>query len=236
MFARNFARNFARVFAIAFLGAAFVAAAAERGQTEGINDPYLAPDLKITEWVERFQGESREVFAHRHKIAASLDLKPGQSVADVGAGTGLYVPFLADRVGKSGKVYAVDISRPFLEYIAQKARENGLSQVATVAGNERSIELPVNSVDMIFTSDAYHHFTHYQDMLASMRKALKPGGQLIVVDYDIEAEGLDPYVIEHVGKKKSEFRRQIEENGFKFAQDMTLKEMKTNFIYRFVKQ
>jgi ubiquinone/menaquinone biosynthesis C-methylase UbiE len=231
-----FARNLARALVVGLLGAAIAAAAAERGQTEGINDPYLAPDLKISEWVERFQGESREVYAHRHKIAASLDLKPGQSVADVGAGTGLYVPFLADRVGKSGKVYAVDISRPFLEHIAQKAKENGLAQVTTVLGNERSVELPANSVDMIFTSDAYHHFIHYQDMLASMRKALKPGGQLIVVDYDIEAEGLDPYVVEHVGKKKSEFRRQIEEAGFRFAQDMTLKEMNTNFIYRFVRQ
>lgn len=232
-----FARNLAYTIAFAWLGisAACGAERADRGQTEGINDPYLAPDLKVNEWVERFEGESREVFAHRHRIAAALDLKAGQSVGDVGAGTGLYVPFLAERVGKSGKVYAVDISKPFVEFIGKKAKETGLTQVAAVLGTERSVELPPNSVDMIFTSDAYHHFIHYQDMLASMRKALKPGGQLIVIDYDIEAEGLDPYVVEHVGKKKSEFRRQIEEAGFKFAQDMTLKEMKTNFIYKFVR-
>lgn len=231
-----FAKKLAYAFTIGFLGVLSTASAAERGQTAGINDPYLAPDLKINEWVERFQGESREVFAHRHKIAGSLDLKQGQSVADVGAGTGLYVPFLAERVGTTGTVYAVDISRPFVEYISKKAQEAGLSQVTTVLGTERSIELPANSVDMVFTSDAYHHFVHYQDMLASINKALKPGGQLIVVDYDIEAEGLDPYVVEHVGKKKSEFRRQIEEAGFKFSQDMTLPEMTTNFIYKFVKQ
>jgi len=231
-----FARSLARGFAIGFLGLALAASAQERGQTEGINDPYLSPDLKVAEWVERFEGESREVFAHRHKIAASLDLKPGQSVADVGAGTGLYVPFLAERVGKTGKVYAVDISPPFIEHITRKAKETGLSQVTAVLGTERSVELPANSVDMIFTSDAYHHFTHYQDMLASMRKALKPGGQLIVVDYDVEGEGVSDSMIQHVGQKKGTFRRQIEAGGFTFAQDMTLKEMKTNFIYRFVKQ
>jgi ubiquinone/menaquinone biosynthesis C-methylase UbiE len=219
---------------LGLVGIAIAAAAQERGQTEGINDRYLAPDLKITEWVERFEGESREVFAHRHRITAALDLKPGQAVADVGAGTGLYVPFLAERVGKSGKVYAVDISRPFIEHITRKAKENGLSQVTAVLGTERSIELPANSVDMIFTSDAYHHFVHYQDMLASMRKALKPGGQLIVIDYDIEAPGMEPSIIAHVGRKKGEFRRQIEAGGFRFARDMTLKEMKTSFIYRFV--
>jgi len=230
-----FARSLVHVFAVAFLGVVLAASAADRGQTEGINDPYLAPDLKVSEWVQRFEGESREVFAFRHPIAASLDLKPGQSVADVGAGTGLYVPFLAERVGTTGKVYAVDISRPFIEHIRRKAKDTGLTQVTAVLGTEHSIELPANSVDMIFTSDAYHHFIHYQDMLASMRNALRPGGQLIVIDYDIEAEGLDPSIIEHVGKTKAQFRRQIEAGGFTFAGDMTLEGMKTNFIYRFVR-
>jgi ubiquinone/menaquinone biosynthesis C-methylase UbiE len=222
-------------FAIAVLGVVLAASAQDRGQTAGINDPYLRPDLKVAEWVERFEGESREVFAYRHQIAAALDLKPGQSVADVGAGTGLYVPFLAERVGKAGKVYAVDISPPFIEHITKKAKQAGLPQVTAVLGTERSIELPANSVDMIFTSDAYHHFIHYQDMLASMRKALKPGGQLIVIDYDIEAEGLTPSIVTHVGRKKGEFRQQIEAGGFEFAQDMTLQGMKTNFIYRFTR-
>jgi ubiquinone/menaquinone biosynthesis C-methylase UbiE len=225
-----------KLFAIGMLGVVLVACSQDRGQTQGVNDPYLQPDLEVTEWVERFEGESREVFAHRHQIAASLDLQPGQSVADVGAGTGLYVPFLAERVGKTGKVYAVDISPPFVEHMTKKAKESGLTQVSAVLSTERSIELPANSVDMIFTSDSYHHFIHYQDMLASMHKALKPGGQLIVVDYDIEAEGLGDYLVDHVGKTKSEFRRQIEAGGFEFAQDMTLKEMKTNFIYRFVRK
>ena len=228
-------KSLARAFAVGLLFTC-AAAAAQRGQTEGINDSYLAPDIKVAEWVQRFEGESREVFAYRREIAAALDLKPGQGVADVGAGTGLYVPFLAARVGQSGKVYAVDISRPFVDYVAKQAREAGLSQVTTVLGNERSVELPANSVDMIFTSDAYHHFVHYRDMLASMRMALRPGGQLIVVDYDIEAQGLDPSVVEHVGKKKSEFRQQIEAAGFEFVQDMTLPGMKTNFIYRFDKR
>jgi ubiquinone/menaquinone biosynthesis C-methylase UbiE len=229
------ARKLAAAFAIGVLAVVLAVSAQDRGQTAGINDPYLKPDLEVTEWVERFEGESREVYAHRHRIAASLELKPGQSVADVGAGTGLYVPFLAERVGKTGKVYAVDISPPFVEHVTRKAKEAGLTQVTAVLSTERSVELPANSVDMIFTSDAYHHFIHYQDMLASMRKALKPGGQLIVIDYDIEAEGLSPSIIEHVGEKKGEFRRQIEAGGFEFAQDMTLKEMKSNFIYRFVR-
>lgn len=209
---------------------------AQRGQTEGINDSYKAPELKVGEWVERFEGESREVFAQRHKIVAALGLEPGQRIADIGAGTGLFVPLLAEKVGKSGKVYAVDIAPPFIEYIDKRAREEGLTQVETVLSNERSIELPANSVDVIFTSDAYHHFVHYQDMLASMRTALKPGGELILLDFDIGATELDSTMVEHVGKTKEEFRRQVEESGFKLAEDLTLEEMKTNFMYRFVKK
>jgi ubiquinone/menaquinone biosynthesis C-methylase UbiE len=229
------ARKLTSLLATGLLSIVAGIALAQRGQSPGINDPYLAPDLKVSEWVRRFEGESREVFVHRHQIAAALGLKPGQSVADVGAGTGLFVPLLAARVGKEGKVYAVDISRPFIEHITREAKKAGLSQVTTVLSNEHSIELPAGSVDMIFTSDAYHHFIYYQNMLASMHKALKPGGQLIVVDFDIEAEGLDKGMVEHVGRTKGEFRRQIEEAGFTFKEDMTLSGMKTSFIYRFVK-
>ncbi|HEY8507783.1 MAG TPA: methyltransferase domain-containing protein [Steroidobacteraceae bacterium] len=229
------ARKLTSLLATGLLSIVAGLALAQRGQSPGINDPYLAPDLKVSEWVRRFEGESREVYVHRHKIVAALDLNPGQSVADVGAGTGLFVPLLAARVGKEGRVYAVDISRPFIEHITQEAKKAGLSQVRTVLSNEHSIELPADSVDMIFTSDAYHHFIYYQDMLASMHKALKPGGQLIVVDFDIESEGLDQGMIEHVGRTKGEFRRQIEEAGFTFREDMTLPGMKTSFIYRFVK-
>lgn len=208
-------------------------AAAQQGQAPGINDSYLAPDLSVTEWVQRLEGESREVFVHRHRVSAALDLRPGQAVADVGAGTGLYVPFLASRVGSQGKVYAVDISRPFIEHIRQKAKESGLSQVEAVLGTERSTSLPPRSVDMVFISDAYHHFIHYREMLASIREALRPGGQLVVMDFDIEAPGMNPDMVPHVGRTKGEFRRQIEEAGFIFVQDMTLPEMKSTFIYRF---
>jgi len=208
---------------------------AQRGQTEGINDNYKAQDLNAKEWVKRFEGESREVFVHRRDIVAALDVKTGASIADVGAGTGLFVPFLAQRVGGQGKVYAVDIAPAFIEHIRKKAKDENLTQVVAVLSTERSIELPANSVDLIFMSDAYHHFVHYKEMLASMHKALKPGGQLIVIDFDIEAKGVEAWLVEHVGEKKSVFRKQIEAAGFTFAKDMTLPAMKTSFIYRFTK-
>jgi ubiquinone/menaquinone biosynthesis C-methylase UbiE len=228
--------KFPTIIALALLSLTAVEAHAQRGQSEGINDSYKAQDLNVAEWIQRFEGESREVYVLRKEIVASLDIKAGSAVADVGAGTGLFVPLLAHRVGPLGKMYAIDIAPAFVEHIKKQAAANKLTQVVGVLSSERSIELPANSVDLIFTSDAYHHFVHYRDMLASMRKALKPGGQLILIDFDIEAKGLESWLIEHVGATKAVFKKQIEDAGFVFAQDLTLPAMKTNFIYRFVRK
>jgi ubiquinone/menaquinone biosynthesis C-methylase UbiE len=209
---------------------------AQVGQTEGINDSYKGKNLDVREWVNRLEVEGREAFDLRREIVAAIELKPGQAVADVGAGTGLFVPLLANAVGTQGKVYAIDIAPRFIEHIDAKTRDAGLTQVKTVLSNEKSIELPAESVDVVFACDAYHHFVHYQAMLASIRKALKPGGQFVVVDFDVESKSLNPSMVEHVGKTKGEFRRQITDAGFKFAEDLTLPQMKTNFVYRFVKE
>jgi ubiquinone/menaquinone biosynthesis C-methylase UbiE len=208
---------------------------AQAGQTEGINDSYKSPRLDVQEWVNRLEVEGREAYDLRREIVAAMQLKPGQRVADVGAGTGLFVPLLANAVGQNGLVYAIDIAPRFIKHIDTRIKEAGLSQVKTVISSERSIELPPSSVDVIFACDAYHHFVHYEDMLASIRKALKPGGQFVVVDFDIESKALSASMVEHVGKKKGEFTRQITDAGFKFDQDLTLPKMKTNFVYRFVK-
>ena len=209
--------------------------AAQTGQTPAINEPYKAKKLDVQEWVERFEVEGREAFDLRREIVAAMKLRPGQAIADVGAGTGLFEPLLASAVGAQGRVYAVDIVPRFIEHIDAKAKRAGLSQIKTVLSTERSIELPANSADVVFACDAYHHFVHYEAMLASIRKALKPGGQLFIVDFDKESKSLSPSMVEHVGQTKGEFARQITAAGFTFDEDLTLPQMKTNFMYRFVK-
>jgi ubiquinone/menaquinone biosynthesis C-methylase UbiE len=208
----------------------------QSGQSEGINDSYKSANLRVEEWVQRFEVEGREAYDLRHQIVDAIGLKPGQSVADVGAGTGLFIPLLGEEVGSKGVVYAVDISPRFIEHIQKKVADAKLGQVKTVLSNERSVALPPSSVDVVFSSDAYHHFVYYQDMLASISRALKPGGQFIVVDFDVESKALPSGMIEHVGKTKEEFTRQIEQAGFERAEDLTLPSMRSNFMYRFVKK
>jgi len=94
-------------------------AAQEKSVRPGINDPFKNPDLK--EFQGKFEVESREVYAKRKEIVEHCKLRPGMAVADVGAGTGLFTGPFAAAVGEKGKVYAVDISKTFLEHIAKSA-------------------------------------------------------------------------------------------------------------------
>ncbi len=201
-----------------------------------INAPYLAENLDVEVWVERFEVEGREVYDLRHEIIAAVGIKKRQAVADVGTGTGLFVPLLAEAVGPEGVVYAVDIVPAFIEHIQNRIEERGLNQVNTVLSNEKSVELPENSVDLIFTSDAYHHFVHYEEMLASMHRALKPDGQLIILEFDIVPGKSPQQLVEHVGGTKEEFTRQIEDNGFRLLEDFTIAGLEQNFMRRFVKK
>ena len=124
-----------------------------------INDRFLDPELDVARWKKSFEGESREVFAARNEVLAALDLKPGQSVADVGAGTGFYLWAFAKTVGPKGHVYGVEISPRFLDLLHKDAATKNITNATIVTGTEQSVELPENSVDLIFVCDTYHHLS-----------------------------------------------------------------------------
>jgi ubiquinone/menaquinone biosynthesis C-methylase UbiE len=181
----------------------------------GINERFLDPDAKVKEWVERFEGESREVFDRREQIADALQLKPGMNVADVGAGTGLFTRLMAERVGKQGKVYAVDIAPKFLEHIDSFARKLDQPQTKTVLGTDDSPNLPENSIDLVFTSDTYHHFEFPHRMMTAIHKALKPKGRVIIVDFIREEGKSSEWTLEHVRAGQDVVEQEIIAAGFK---------------------
>jgi ubiquinone/menaquinone biosynthesis C-methylase UbiE len=208
-------------------------ATAQQAGVGAINEPYRDANLDIDVWVERFESEGREAYDFRQQIVAGLDLQPGQSVADVGAGTGLFEPLLAARVGSTGRVYAIDIVPRFVEHIEARAAERGLTQVEALLGEEASIHLPAASVDVVLICDAYHHFEDHASMLESIHTALRPGGKLVVVDFD-RVEGESPeFVLEHIRASKEEFTAEIEAHGFRFTADATVDGMQQTFVRHF---
>jgi predicted methyltransferase len=190
-----------------------IAAGQEKSVKPGINDPFKNPDVK--EFTKKFEVESREVFTHRKEIVAACKLKPGLVVADVGAGTGLFTRLFAVEVGEKGKVIAVDIAENFLDHIKKTCAEAKISNVETLKCTATSAELPANSVDVVFICDTYHHFEFPFRTMASIHRALKPGGRLIVIDFHrIKGKSSD-FVMGHVRAGQEIFVKEIEESGFK---------------------
>jgi len=151
------------------------AAPQEKSVKPGINDRWRSTDIKPL--VETLETESREIYHEREALARLVDAKPGMAGADIGSGSGFMTELFAKMVGASGRVYAVDINQKLLEHIARRASLDGLKNIQTVLDNDTSTELPANSVDLIFLCDTYHHFEYPKAVLASMYKALRPGGR-----------------------------------------------------------
>lgn len=208
--------------------------AADAPEIRHINDNFKHPNVEV--WVKRFEGEGREVYDYRHELVAAIGLKPGQVVADVGAGTGLFEPLLAHKVGKGGLVYAEDISKDFLDHIQKKAVQAGLTNIRIVLGDEHSIRLPKNSTDVVYICDTYHHFVYYRDMLKSIHSALKPKGQLYLVEFDKESGASKGFLKNHIRATKEEFTAEIEAGGFQLAEDVRIDGLQDTFVRRFIKK
>jgi acetyl esterase len=210
--------------------AALLCAASLFGAEEGINKPYENPNP--ADFVKRFESAGRDIFDKRADIVAACKLAPGMHVADIGAGTGLFTRLFSPLVGEKGRVYAVDISKKFVDHIAATCAEQKLANVTGVVCTDRSVELPESSIDFAFICDTYHHFEYPAETMASVRRALKPGGKLVVIEFKrIEGESSD-WTLRHIRGGQKEFTAEIEAAGFAFTDEVPLS--KESYFIRFV--
>jgi ubiquinone/menaquinone biosynthesis C-methylase UbiE len=201
----------------------------EKSVRPGINKPFENPDVK--EFVGKFEVESREIYARRKEILEACKVKPGMVVADVGAGTGLFTRLFARAVGPEGRVYAVDIAPKFIAYIEKTCKEAGLKNVTGVVCKPDSVDLPEGSVDLVFICDTYHHFEYPYRTMASIHKALRPGGQLVLVDFRRIEGKSSKWVLGHVRAGQEVFVEEIVSSGFKVVGEE--KFLKENYLVRF---
>lgn len=183
-------------------------------------------------WTRNFESGTREAFARRDDIVAVLGLVPGSTVADVGAGTGLFTMAFAAVVGPAGRVFAVDPQAAFLEHIQARAAREGFSNVQTVQASQQSSGLAPDAVDVVFLCDAYHHLELPGTYLADLHRALHPGGRLVIVDYDRTRAG-GRARREHVRADPAQFRAEIEAAGFELVAEPAL--LRENFVMVFAR-
>jgi len=149
----------------------------------GINDSFLGEEVDVDRYIGIFEGESREISVNKDAIVLELEIQPGAAMADVGAGTGLFLSAFNSAVGPYGTVYAVDLAPDFIEHMKQRVTDESLNQIRLVQCTERSVELPADSVDLVFVCDTYHHIGDRVVYFQRLKEKLRPGGRLAIVDF-----------------------------------------------------
>jgi ubiquinone/menaquinone biosynthesis C-methylase UbiE len=214
--------------------AACAGAPAEVSVRPGINEDFTSPSLDVGAMAQRFEAESREIFVHRTAIARAVGLQPGMVAADVGAGTGIFVDLFARDVTPSGRVYAVEISPRFVDVLRERAAARGHRHVEAVLCSERDVGLPPDSTDAVFACDTYHHFEYPRSTLASIHRALRPGGQFVVVDFERIPGTSRQWILDHVRCGKEQVVAEVREAGFELVEEVPLG-LAENYFLRFRK-
>lgn len=136
-------------------------------------------------WLER---ESRAEEEWPGEVIKAMELEGGETVADIGCGSGYYTRRLAEAVGPDGQVYAVDVQPEMIDIMKRLAKKEGLTNIVPVLGETADPKLPDESVDWMLLVDVYHEFQQPEPMLEAMRRALKPDGRVALLEYRLEGD------------------------------------------------
>ena len=156
---------------------------------DGIGKSYLGREIagvmgwQAANWLER---PERTVEERPDLLLAELQLKPGMVVADIGAGSGYHSRRMADVVGKTGKVYAVDVQPQMVQMLSAISREDRYSNLKPILSTVDDVKLPAGSVDLAIMVDVYHELEFPLEVLQSIVRSLKPGGRVVFVEYRAE--------------------------------------------------
>lgn len=140
------------------------------------------PNVVSSARADEFRAPERDRWQMPNKVLAALNLKKGDVVADIGAGTGYFTMRFAELVGPGGKVYAVDIDARVLEYLGKEARKRNLNNVETIVSREDDPLLPGGSLDVAFFCDTVHEIAGRVSFYRKVRRALKNDGRMVVID------------------------------------------------------
>jgi ubiquinone/menaquinone biosynthesis C-methylase UbiE len=182
------------------------------------------------EWKATLEAPARVEGLKIEQVVAALKLKPGDVVADLGAGTGLFEPQLAYAIGTRGRVYAVEIDKGFLDEIDRKVDELHISSIETVLGTPTDPKLPTRNVDLALMHDVLHHVEQRQAYLKAAEKYLKPSGRIAVVEFNPKDS---PHKADaKLVVSKEQGAAMMAEAGFVVAEDVALFPDKWFVIYK----
>src|SRR5262245_4368833 len=175
-----------------------------------------------------YEGVNRDQWQQPEKVIAALNIKPGSVIADLGSGGGYFTFRLAQAAGQTGNVYALDVDRDMVELIAKRVKDEAVSNVEPRLVKADDPMLPKGGVDLVFTSNTYHHIDNRIAYFANLRNYLQASGRVAIIDFDRRAwiEGL----LRHY--TPSEFiRREMEQAGYRLEQELTFLDRQSFLIF-----
>ncbi|MGE3803315.1 MAG: class I SAM-dependent methyltransferase [Gemmataceae bacterium] len=194
----------------------------EEHDPNGIGKFYMGREIahvmghQAAGWLERKEREREE---RPSALLKALNIREGDKVADIGAGSGYFTFRLAKLVGAKGKVYAVDIQQEMLDIMKKRMAKEKVTNVELIKGTETDPKLPVEgALDLVLMVDVYHEFSFPWEMTGCMVNALKPGGRLVFVEYRME----DPKVPIKLVHKMSQAQVKKEMESFRVTHRQTI--------------
>jgi len=189
----------------------------------------LSGILPVSAQENHIQVESWEIRHNKRqppeKVMNAIGLKAGMVIGDIGAGTGRFTVWFADRVGKNGKVYANDISQRVLNHLMERCKRHNFTNVETILGEVADPCLPEKSLDIAFMVNVYHHLAKPVELVKNIIPSLKPEGILAIVEHDTQKSGFP----RSDSTPKEEMLQELDRAGFKVVRIEDF--LKLDYIY-----
>jgi arsenite methyltransferase len=170
-------------------------------------------------YIAFLEDPQRDAYQKPQEVVAALDLKEGEVIADIGAGSGYFSLRFAHHVGERGRVYAVDINPDMIRYLNRRIRDLNLRNVVTILAEPDDPLLPDASIDLFFLCDTWHHIERQTDYLALMKRMLRQGGSVAMVDFQKRPLPIGPPIEMKIARE--DLLRQMESNGFRLVREHT---------------
>jgi ubiquinone/menaquinone biosynthesis C-methylase UbiE len=170
-------------------------------------------------YIASLEDPARDVYQKPDEVLKALALRPGEVVADIGAGSGYFTLRFARAVGEAGRVYAVDVSPDMVRHLNHRLRDAGVRNVVSVLSEPDDPLLPDASVDRFVIVDTWHHVEDQAKYLSLMKRMLRPGGQVVHIDFQKRALPLGPPEAMKIARE--DLVRQMEAAGFRLAAEHT---------------
>lgn len=170
-------------------------------------------------YIGALDGPQRDAYQKPHEVLSALNIKPGEIIADIGAGSGYFTFRLAHQVGDKGKIFAVDVSPDMILHLNRRIRELKVNNVISLLADPDDPLLPDRSVNRFFFSDSWHHIENQTQYLSLMKKMLKPGGEIVLIDFHKKELPVGPPLQMKIARE--DLLKQMDSNGFRLIKEHT---------------